>query len=48
MSESPTLAGHRERKLGLAPVGDVLSKGLVEPNRVFPSRQVCIPGLRGE
>jgi hypothetical protein len=27
MSESPTLAGHRERKLGLAPVGDVLSKG---------------------
>jgi hypothetical protein len=27
MSESPTLAGHRERKLGLAPVSDVLSKG---------------------
>jgi hypothetical protein len=27
MSESPTLAGHRERELGLAPVGDVLSKG---------------------
>ena len=27
MSELPTLAGHRERELGLAPVGDVLNKG---------------------